>query len=53
MWQNRVHRISGMKSETREDELNQTVSVIEKQLRHMVRVLNIAKHRLWSQEALG
>lgn len=44
IWQKQVNRISGMKSKTREPELNQTVSVIEKQLRHMVLMLNIAEH---------
>lgn len=38
--------ISRMKSETGEDELSPTGSVIDKPLRHMVRVLNIAEHRL-------
>lgn len=42
-----------MKSKTREDELNQIVSVIEKQLRNMVLMLNVAEHRLRSQKDLG
>lgn len=42
-----------MKSKTQEDELNQIVGVIEKQLRHMKLMLNVAEHRRRSQKDLG